>query len=52
MAVRAGIAATPAADEDLERVLLLSLIDLHLRRASTDALQAFERDLQKGPNAG
>jgi hypothetical protein len=27
---------------------LLSLIRMHLTRASTDALQALERDLQRG----
>jgi hypothetical protein len=37
-------ALSPAA-QDLERSLLLSLIDIHLRRASTDALAAVERDL-------
>jgi hypothetical protein len=38
-------ALSPAA-QDLERLLLLSLIDLHLRRASTDALAAVEDDLR------
>jgi hypothetical protein len=52
MPTSAQIAATPAADQDLVRALLLRLIDLHLRRASTDALQALERDLQTVPRAG
>jgi hypothetical protein len=32
--------------------VLLSLIRIHLSRASTDALQALERDLQTVPRAG
>jgi hypothetical protein len=44
--------ASPVPDQDIERLLLLSLIQIHLRRASTDALQAFERDLQTGSRAG
>jgi hypothetical protein len=43
--------ATPAPDQDVERLLLLSLIRIHLSRASTDVLQALERDLQRVPNA-
>jgi hypothetical protein len=46
---------TPAAsvpDQDVERLLLLSLIRIHLRRASTDALEALERDLQTGTRSG
>jgi hypothetical protein len=39
-------AAPPPAAQDLERVLLLSLIDIHLRRASTDALWSLEANLQ------
>jgi hypothetical protein len=39
-------------DQDIERLLLLSLIRIHLRRASTDALQALERDLQAAPRTG
>jgi hypothetical protein len=35
----------------VERLLLLSLIRIHLSRASTDVLQALERDLQRVPNA-
>jgi hypothetical protein len=35
-------------EQDVERLLLLSLIRIHLRRASTEALQALERDLQDG----
>jgi hypothetical protein len=42
-------AALPPGDQDLERTLLLSLIDIHLRRASTDALQALVRHLQTAP---
>jgi hypothetical protein len=38
---------TPTDDQDdLVRLLVLSLIDCHLRRASTDALQAIEGDLR------
>jgi hypothetical protein len=41
---------TPTADQDhLVRLLVLSLIDCHLRRASTDALQALVRHLQTAP---
>jgi hypothetical protein len=46
-----GALASPAPDQDIERLLLLSLIRIHLRRASTDALQALERDLQTVPRA-
>jgi hypothetical protein len=38
--------ASPTPDQDLARLLLLSLIQMYLRRASTDALQALERNLQ------
>jgi hypothetical protein len=38
----------PPAAQDLERALLLSLIDIHLRRVSTDALEALEGDLRAG----
>jgi hypothetical protein len=43
--------AAPVPDQDVERLLLLSLIRIHLSRASTDALQALERELQT-PRAG
>jgi hypothetical protein len=47
---RAMTNGTPADDQDdLVRLLVLSLIDCHLRRASTDALQVLERDLQMLP---
>jgi hypothetical protein len=39
-------------DQEIERLLLLSLIRIHLNRASTAALQALERDLQMAPRAG
>jgi hypothetical protein len=44
--------ASPVPEEDIERLLLLSLIRIHLNRASTDALQALERDLQAAPGSG
>jgi hypothetical protein len=41
---------TPTADQDhLVRLLVLSLIDCHLRRASTEALHELERDLNVTP---
>jgi len=44
---------TPTDDQDhLVRLLVLSLIRLYLRRASTDALHKLERDLQTTPRAG
>jgi hypothetical protein len=43
---------SPVPDQDIERLLLLSLIRMHLNRASTDALQVLERDLQMAPRAG
>jgi hypothetical protein len=49
---RFGAPASPLPDQDVERLLLLSLIRIHLSRASTDALQALERDLQMAPRAG
>jgi hypothetical protein len=39
-------------DQACERLLLLSLIRVHLGRASTDAFQALERDLQTVPGPG
>jgi hypothetical protein len=45
-------ATPPPAAQDLERVLLLSLIDLHLRRASTEALHELDRGLQMVPRTG
>jgi hypothetical protein len=45
---RAGAPGSAVPDQDMERLLLLSLIRMHLTRASTDALQALERDLQRG----
>jgi hypothetical protein len=33
---RAGTRASPVPDQDVERLLLLSLIRMHLSRASTD----------------
>ena len=38
--------SAPPAEQDLERVLLLSLLNIHLCRGSTDALQALEGDLR------
>jgi hypothetical protein len=39
-------------DHEIERLLLLSLIRIHLSRASTDALEVLERDLRTGPGTG
>ena len=41
-----GTLPSLAPDQDIERLLLLSLIRSHLRRASTDALHDLERDLR------
>jgi hypothetical protein len=49
---RAGAPGSPVPDQDIERLLLLSLIRLHLDRAATDALEALERDLQMVPGSG
>jgi hypothetical protein len=49
---RSDTPASPVPDQDVERLLLLSLIRIHLGRASTNALQVLERDLQGVPNAG
>jgi hypothetical protein len=46
------IEASPAGDQELVRALLLSLIDIHLRRTSTDTLELLERDLRTLPRAG
>jgi hypothetical protein len=46
---RCDTPASTVPDQDIERLLLLSLIRIHLRRASTDALHAVERDLQTVP---
>jgi hypothetical protein len=49
---RPGAPVSPVPDQDVERLLLLSLIRMHLSRASTDALAVLERDLRTGPHAG
>jgi hypothetical protein len=49
---RVDAPASPVPDQDVERLLLLSLIRIHLSRASTDALEVLERDLQMAPRAG
>jgi hypothetical protein len=49
---RSDAPASPVLDRDIERLLLLSLIRIHLSRASTDTLQALERDLQTAPRTG
>jgi hypothetical protein len=49
---RAGTPASPVPDQDIERVLLLSLIRIHLSRVSTDALQALERELERAGMSG
>jgi hypothetical protein len=44
--------ASPVPDQDVERLLLLSLIRIHLGRASTEALEMLVRDLQTAPRGG
>jgi hypothetical protein len=39
-------------DQDIERLLLLPLIRIHLSRASTETLAALERDLQTASRTG
>jgi hypothetical protein len=43
--------ASLVSDQDIERLLLLSLIRTRLARASMDTLEALERDLQTVPRA-
>jgi hypothetical protein len=49
---RANTPAAPVPDQEIERLLLLSLIRIHLSRASTDTLEVLERDLQTAPRTG
>jgi hypothetical protein len=44
--------ASLVSDQDIERLLLLSLIRIRLARASMDALEVLERDLQTGTRSG
>jgi hypothetical protein len=49
--LRSAAPATPMPDQDIERLLLLSLIRSRLARASMDTVEALERDLQTVPRA-
>jgi hypothetical protein len=49
---RPGASGSAVPDQDIERLLLLSLIRIHLSRASTDALCELEGDMRSAPARG